>query len=282
MPELPTCVCVGGLPPFDRLSAIYCALAEDALDPDATDFFSRTGSLTTSAYTDQQARDAINTLVLELKAEGLWDGSVGIYPMVGATALSQSQNLRADANNITWSGGLTHDANGVTGNGTTGYGDLGSTGNFITINSGIGMVYCRTATPVSGGRFFGAVSTTGSTRRFDLVQNAGGLGGSMNDDTFKGLVVPNFQSTLSMSRTAAAAGSIGRNGATFSSWADAAVGVPTTNLLLLARSFEGFANDSFSNANLAFATFGAGLTTAQITTYYNAIQTFQTALGRAV
>jgi curli biogenesis system outer membrane secretion channel CsgG len=38
----------------------------------------------------------------------------------------------------------------------------------------------------------------------------------------------------------------------------------------------------FSNTECAFASIGDGLTDAEVTTFYNAVQTFQTTLGRQV
>lgn len=270
----------GGTPLYNDNEATTLAkilrLAEAVeFDPNAEAFFTYAG------ITDDTQKDAINGLVVTLKDEDIWDIPVGIYPMVGGNATAHSKNLKADTNHITWSGGLTHDANGVTGNGSTGFGNLGETSNFITTNSAHGLTYCRTSSPNNLGRFWGSVSTTGGTRRSDTFQNGGGFGGQMNDDTFKGLGVANFLGMLAMSRTASNAGSVTRNGVG-GTWTDAAVGVPTEDLLLLARSFEGFPNDSFSNANIAFASFGGGLTVAQLLAYYNAVQTYQTALGRNV
>ena len=88
-------------------------------DADVTAFLSAT------AITDTTITSALDTLVVDLKAYGLWDKMKAIYPFVGGTAATHSYNLKnTAAHQITWFGGLTHDSNGVTPNGTNGYGNL--------------------------------------------------------------------------------------------------------------------------------------------------------------
>ena len=85
-------------------------------DPDAQAF------ITAAGITDTTQKNAINTLVLDLKAYAIWPKFIAIYPYVGGTATTHKFNLvdPLDDNaafRITWNGGVTHNANGITGNG---------------------------------------------------------------------------------------------------------------------------------------------------------------------
>ena len=107
-----------------------------SFDPDAVDFFVRAG------ITDPVQKDAINTLVMDLKAFDLWTRGRAFYPFVGGTAASHAENLFDSNSQITWTGAITHDANGVTGNG--GYGDTNLQASSGFINNVCFGVYSRT------------------------------------------------------------------------------------------------------------------------------------------
>lgn len=77
-------------------------------DVDALDFFAR------AAITDAVQQGAVNDLVLALKSAGIWTKMRALYPFVGGTASSHSENLKASSYRITWDGPITHNANGVT------------------------------------------------------------------------------------------------------------------------------------------------------------------------
>ncbi len=54
------------------------------IDPDAAAFFARvTAAGGTLSATEQTA---VNTLVVQMKADGIWTAMKAIYPMVGASA----------------------------------------------------------------------------------------------------------------------------------------------------------------------------------------------------
>jgi hypothetical protein len=59
-----------------------------AYDSDAAAFFTSTG------ITNTTQKDAVNTLVLELKAESLWTKFIAIYPLVGGSATTHKYNLK--------------------------------------------------------------------------------------------------------------------------------------------------------------------------------------------
>jgi hypothetical protein len=81
------------------------------IDPDAQAF------ITASGISGIEA-DAINDLVLDLKADSLWDKMQAIWPFVGSTSATQKWNLLDPqdvdfAYRLTFEGAWTHDASGA-------------------------------------------------------------------------------------------------------------------------------------------------------------------------
>jgi len=65
------------------------------IDPDAAAFFARvTAAGGTLSATEQTA---VNTLVVQMKADGIWTAMKAIYPMVGASAAACAQNLKSSS-----------------------------------------------------------------------------------------------------------------------------------------------------------------------------------------
>ncbi len=95
-------------------------------DPDAQSFFTAVeGGGDTLTTTE---KDAVNDLVLDLKANSLWSLYDGFYPFVGGTASSHKWNLLDPqdtdaAYRIRWIGGMTHSSTGILGNGSNSVGE---------------------------------------------------------------------------------------------------------------------------------------------------------------
>jgi hypothetical protein len=92
-----------------------------AFDADAQAFFDR---VTTAGGTlSATEKTAVNTLVIGMKADGIWTKMKAIYPMVGGgqanPAAACSRNLKSDTFNGTFSNGWTFSSAGVKGNGTS-------------------------------------------------------------------------------------------------------------------------------------------------------------------
>jgi len=93
-----------------------------SFDPDAQAF------ITAAAITNPIQQNAINQLVLDLKAYSIWTKFKALYPFVGGTATTHKYNLKnpLDTNaafRLVFNGGWTHSANGALSNGTNGYAD---------------------------------------------------------------------------------------------------------------------------------------------------------------
>ena len=84
-------------------------------DSDAQAFFDRVTAAGGSLSATEKA--AVNTLVVQMKADGIWSGMKAIYPMVGASAAACAQNLKSSSFTGTFTSGWTFASTGVKGNG---------------------------------------------------------------------------------------------------------------------------------------------------------------------
>lgn len=113
-----------------------------SVDPDAIAFLNAAG------ITDPTILNAINQLVIALKANNLWAKIRALYPFVGGTASTHRFNLKnpADTNaafRLQFFGGVTHSANGVQFNGTNGYADTFLDRNNLTLFNAHLSLYSR-------------------------------------------------------------------------------------------------------------------------------------------
>lgn len=260
-----------------NVSAILGATASfgGGADTDATAFLTATG------ITDPTISSAINQLVLDMKAAGVWSKCIAIYPFVGGDAAKHSYNLKNPAAyQITWNGAITHDGNGITGDGSSGYGDTGYNQNTHgTANDEHVGVYVRTnsANPniyeigVSGAAATSLRCLDSSSQIRALSQNAT-TGFVTSITTSAGLTV--------ISRTVSTEYRVQRN-ASSTTISNSSTGRVNGSFFILARNAGGSAS-GHSNRNIAFATIGLGLTAAEAGDYFTAIEAFQDALSRGV
>ncbi|NBP59051.1 hypothetical protein EBU71_21380, partial [bacterium] len=164
---------------LDRIEWVYTPLGlvfsivknlSQTLDGDVQAFLSYAN------ITDTNTTNAINSLVVSLKINSLWDKLHVLYPFVGGNASSNSKNLKGNLNHITWNGTLTHNSNGVTGNGTNGWGS--SAFKFSSVSgskdSSFAYVYSKTQNIATNNFYFiGAVDST-----FDRIGIKTGGGGA--------------------------------------------------------------------------------------------------------
>jgi hypothetical protein len=88
------------------------ASTEALTDPDAQAFFDRVTTAGGSLSTTEQ--EAVNTLVVQMKADGIWTKMKAIYPMVGASAAACAQNLKSSSFTGTFTNGWTFLSDGIT------------------------------------------------------------------------------------------------------------------------------------------------------------------------
>ena len=282
-------------------STPFTYLAPSSLyDPSAQAFIDAAGLTVTNQMT------AINTLVVGLKNNNLWTKLHAFYPFVGGNATSHKFNLIDPrdvdaAYRIVWNGSITHSANGVAGNGSS-YGDtkyapsvaLGAS------NSASLFLYARTTTANTAFDVDMGVydNSTGNTQ-FSASANI----------TYFGTNFANFKNTYGDGYpTTPAAGLLHGtfyvsgsnavnarflNGATAVSFNTAVsslqdwppLGGTNTNAsvtILAQRAWPANTIGSYTTRTLSAAGFGQSMTAAEVKTFYDLVQAYQTALSRQV
>lgn len=240
------------------------------------DFVNATG------ITDATTINAINTLVVYLKLNLLWDKLYAIYPFIGSTASSQKWNLKdpRDSNlafRLSFVGGWTHSSTGALPNGTNGYADT-----FINILNALPLfshsfgVYSRT-NDTTGIKVYGSYNgvvffqNNFTSASFISGVNASAINYTANPTT----------SLLMGSRTANNLFTGYRAGVSVGTNTTVVTAIPSLNFYLGAR------NDSltpilFSNHQIAFAFLGEGFNGTESGNLYTGVQAFQTSMSRQI
>jgi hypothetical protein len=254
-----------------------------AFDADAVAFFNR---VTTAGGTlSTTEKQAVNQLVLDLKANSLWTPMKAIYPMVGASSAACAQNLKSSSFTGTFTSGWTFASTGVTPNGTSAYMETGFIASAnLTKGSGHLSYYSRTQTDVGlagnastmgnndGGRgrmvlrrpdnsCFMECGTNGvDSRRYSTTDSrcfaVANVISNQNVDYFRNAI----------KQTSLEANTTGQGWAT---------GVMTIGAGWVSAG-------QYDNKQCGFASIGDGLTDTQASNFYTAVQAFQTTLSRQV
>jgi hypothetical protein len=252
------------------------------VDPDAQAF------ITAAAITDPTQQAAINTLVLDLKSNALWDKSYALYPIVGGTASSHKFNLKDPrdldaAFRLNYATGVNHSATGMVGNGTTGYANTF----FNPTTEGVGIdnygVGCNSLTDLVaavvdiGGRQSSSVGATQMLIRY-----------STNLYQFR--INNNNLGTLTSTGATTSIGNFGMNrlnstqlrftiNGTTAVFSQASGTLQNDTTFLMALSTSGTAS-AFSTREYTFFRIHQGLTDSEEATFQTIITNFNTALGR--
>jgi hypothetical protein len=257
------------------------------LDADAQAF------LTASGITDQSFVQSINNLVRDLKSNNLWTKFNAIYPFVGTTAAMQRFNLKNTAQyTITFQGGATYTANGYTPTGT-GYANTGLNGSSVlSQNSHHIAVYSRTNSQSDSAAEIGAAvgsgasaviiglrlrtTTTPAANRYQIFAN-----NTTNTTPTNAVANSDSRGFFFQQRTASNYAEVYRNGTLLGSTTGASNGTVNLNVLIGAMNLSP-SPVNYTTRNIAFASFGQTMTSAEALTYYNIVQSFQTSLNRNV
>jgi hypothetical protein len=263
-------------------------------DADAQAFITASGISGTEAT-------AVNTLVVNLKSANIWTKIKAAYPFVGNTASSQKWNLKdaRDLNaayRLVFSGGGTFSANGYLPNGTNAFADtflIPSTA-FANTNNHLSY-YSRTSANV-GNVDMGAFWTNNATITAVNFLVAGrptdgnAIGYLSNDDTNRiAYSQTNASGMFVVSRAANNSLKMYQNNILKQTNTVVATSVfntlPQNSILIGASNYRDNISSNpfaYSNHQCAFASIGNGLTDAEALAFYNAVQTFNTTLGRQV
>jgi hypothetical protein len=244
-----------------------------SFDVDAQAFFDRvTAAGGTLSATEQTA---VNTLVLDLKANSLWTPMKAIYPMVGASAAACAQNLKSSSFTGTFTSGWTFASTGVTGNGTSAFFDTTLNPSTNLTSTSVHMSYYQqtesngyqvgcTASDYSK-RF--AISPIGSS---DYVQIGSGANSVSKTTTIAFYVGTRNGSTVKLFK----------NNSVIINASDSGT-LPNLNAYLNTNN-QGTGQNNFNGSRSAFASIGDGLTDTQASNLYTAVQAFQTTLNRQI
>jgi len=241
--------------------------------------------VTNAGIVDQVEANAVNNLVIGLKADGLWSKMKAVYPFVGGTSTTTSYNLRNTAQyQITWNGGITFSSTGVLPNGTNGYGQTGFSFNSTTALSSHISTYIRTNSTSFACEMGSGNASTGDDE-CRIVRN--GAAWSNNQcDNVGGRLSPSAVNSTGLilnSRRANNDWETYQNGISLATktTTNSYTGGSNYSIALFARNSVG-SYDIYSNKQCAFASIGDGLTDTEVTNLNTRVTTFQTALNRNV
>jgi PKD repeat protein len=239
-------------------------------DADAEAFFARViaagGTLTSNE------RAATTSLVLQLKADNIWNSMVAIYPMVGASAAACSQNLKSSNFTGSFSSGWTFASTGITGNGTNTFFNttIVPLTNLLQNNTHLSF-YSRTNNTQSGVDM-GSVNLT--------IQYFGGtLFYRINSSNYANLGSQSSLGFTLASRIISTEQKLYKNSSLINTNTQGTNTQDSTNIYL--GAWSSIPNYP-TNREYAFASIGDGLTDTQASNFYSAVQAFQTTLGRQV
>lgn len=252
--------------------------------------------ITAASITNTTQQNAIIQLVSDLKGYGIWTKMKAIYPFVGGTASQHKFNLKDPrdldiAFRIQFNGGWTHSSTGALPNGTTAYGNtflipsnvLNET-NFAHLSYYSSTLSGFPYEIVMGSNDAGPVyKALLMTARRDTGEQA--FYADFNNATYrsaKNLLQTNG-SGLFLGTQQGANVKLFRQNVLQSSNTDikTATGTSTSSVYIGGVSDNGTARQ-FTNKLCSFASIGDGLTDTEATALYNAVQTFNTTLGRQV
>jgi hypothetical protein len=273
-------------------------------------YFNRNYSNETNAFifnagiTDSTQQSALNTLVNALKTANIWTKMKAVYPMVGGNATSHRYNLVNTSNYLlTFNGGWTHSAMGAQPNGSTGYANTGLNPYGVLNAGSFHMSYygsTNIVAPTSFEDIMGAVGYTTlllsyytpswltSVGKFRFIGEAGqNVNGSIlvepTEPTMKISLVMLNRQTSSLFKIYKRGSTIGSNGSAATVYLPQTMGNGSPYYIYLGSSHRATLSEMrYSDLQCAFASIGDGLTDAEALTFYNAVQAFQTTLGRQV
>ena len=240
-------------------------------DADALAFF------TAASITDTTQKNAVNTLVLSLKSANIWSKMKALYPVVGGVASSHAVNLKTPGTyNLTFSTGWTHSNNGMTP--LTAYANTSLTPSVILSLNSTHLSYYSRTNSINTGLIGSQLSGGGDA--IQLVMGSNFLGGRINDNTYSQATVTNTQAFMMHNRNSSTSKQFWRNAVSYS-YTITSTSRPNQTILLGAYNNNGGITN-YDDRQCAFASIGDGLTDAEASAFYTAVQNYQTTLGRQV
>ena len=260
-------------------------------DADAQAFFNRVTAAGGTLTTTEQ--NAVNTLVLALKANGIWTKMKAIYPMVGGGQANPSsacrQNLRSASFTGTFSSGWTFSSFGVTPNGTSTFMDTLLNPSLQTnwIINNHQAFYSRTLSPSGSGWNMGVGDFATGQPLFGLSAIR-----STNIAIYDSGNFPSGRTSFAQtdargfwlgSCTNSDTRKLIKNGTVIATNTNVDTNLPPNDNIYLGALNDIFTTNIYGMIHqIAFASIGDGLTDAEAANFYTAVQAFQTTLNRQV
>lgn len=261
-------------------------------DPDAQAFFTATG------ITDTTTKDAVNTLVVDLKAASLWSLFYAIYPLVGGTSTTCKYNLidpqdTDAAFRLTFAGGWTFSSSGIQGDASTNYADthfIPNTNYNDTTLWSQGVYTLDDSTEVSAYvNFTMAARSQSSTELIQWTNNLGVAPIGLLDPGSEAARVGPFsavdpQGLSWVDNESSSSHKVYRNSTLTGSGTSTSnvTPLPTVSMYIGARNDYGTGISNLSGNTFAFAFIADPIGSSNASTLYTIVQDFQTTLGRAV
>ena len=250
-------------------------------DADAQAFVNRV--YTAGGVLSTTELSAVNTLVVDMKAAGIWSGMKAIYPMVGASAAACAQNLKSSSFTGTFTSGWTFASTGVTPNGTSAYMDtfLTPSTSLSQNSASIGFYGGNNLGALTDKRAMGAWSTSPNRiLGIEPTYTGFGLFGDVNDGSGTATANTNSSGFIFATRNSSTSKIHSIRG-TNTTKTENSTGLPTVTIILGAfRKDATIQNYSAFQHRLSFI--GDGLNSTQASNFYTAVQAFQTTLSRQV
>jgi hypothetical protein len=246
-----------------------------SFDADAVAFFNR---VTTAGGTlSTTEKQAVNQLVLDLKANSLWTPMKAIYPMVGASAAACAQNLKSSSFTGTFSSGWTFASTGVTPNGTSAF--MNTTLQMQQLSNTTNHLSAYMRGTISNGKSILGVSDGSS---YTIL-------GSATLNMYYVSYNSSFATSVLILRTGALLGNyisgnekVFRNGVVQVSNTISNGSSASNRTYYLGCYNNAGTATQFIDKEIALASIGDGLTDTQTSNFYTAVQAFQTTLSRQV
>jgi hypothetical protein len=250
-------------------------------DTDAQAFFNR---VTTSGGTlSESEKNATDTLVKQMKADGIWTKMKAIYPMVGASAAACAQNLKSSSFTGTFTSGWTFASTGATPNGTSAYFDtqFNVLSEVSSNNQGSFGIYSR-SDRTGADRQQGVIESGVGFVLFILRNLQNNTQNFINSTTATSIANNDTRGFYQMTRTSSTNTFHAKN-STISTVSLTATGRPNFNFYFGARNNFNSAAILFDTIEMAFGYLASdSLSTTDLSNYNTAVQAFQTTLSRNV
>jgi hypothetical protein len=261
----------------------FVAAGGGVTDADAQAF------ITAAAITDSTQQSAIDTLVVDLKAYGVWTKMKALYPFVGGSATTHKWNLKDPrdldaAFRLVFNGGWTHSSNGAKPNGTNAFANTYlSPSGFLSLNNTSISYYSRENLDYTGSPI--AAFSTGNgllllSPRTDsgAPQDNSGVNNTVTSTT----AATRRDGLFTASRIISTAFKVYRNSVIYRNSTITSNSLSTANLYVGARNNNNSSVSQYSALQCAFASIGDGLTDTEASNLYTAVQAYQTTLNRQV